>query len=563
MQWDKSFRVKVNAHELPMPEARKLNKTKKRGIELVRALNISDWMQANNYVEVEAYRASYVADMFRGLVVAELVQERDTQDIIATITKRQPKLQQQQGDPPVKTETSSSSAVPLSTFRPNPKQCSVCFSTKDLLRCSRCKNEWYCGEEHQREHWATHRQVCQPPTAEQEREREAFEKHRDAASNHSNSTLPAASAAAAAAPAAPGKTRLRMPARRVKREGAAASSSGGGGDSDVELVDDDIAEVDTIVSLKDSISQERIELAAKGRACSHLPCFDVSTFLQLSQQSGVWQCPICYVGVTWEDVVIDAEMNAVLREVDAEINQIRVKPDGSYEPIDNEPARKRQKTAADSGRSTAAPAASSSSARYGQPAAPVSPLSVSSPVSSSSSPSTREFPPAVTNGHAVRPSSSSPPIPSPAPVLPAAGPSCSSSSSRPPSVFDAERADYLNVDAARFPAPNAASASAALHPADEDRSGGYYDDRNPPEDFLLRSYTPLFDLPQSPNTYLASSPVPMQSVQAGQPPPPAAAPPPVSMRGSSLLASSSSAAAGGGGRFAGQTLEDAIVIDDD
>ena len=438
--WDKSFRVKVNAHEVIIPEAKKLSKTKKKGVELVRPLQVGEWCGATNYCEVEVVRASYLVEMFRGAVVIELIRERTTEEIVKQIKERQPTMPSSSSLPAVKAEQSPSPAPPsLRVWKPNPKRCAVCHGMKDLLRCSRCKNEWYCNIEHQREHWATHRQHCHPPTDEQEKEREAYEKH----ASPPSTTTPASSspqpttAAASVSPsasvgvqlAANGRTRLRMPVKQENKEGAEVSVVGE--DSDVE--EDDLAEVDTIVSLKDLLLQDRIKLAVKGRQCSHLPCFDLSTFLELSQQSGVWQCPICHKGVLWDDVVVDAEMNAVLREVDEECMQIRVKPDGSYEPID-EQSKKRQKTEPTTSSSSSAAAASSfartsatasGSNKYtSYIAGPTSPLSISPvstptstsdvairPYPSSSASSSSAMAAAAGNGHSF-----STGVPSPQPV---------------------------------------------------------------------------------------------------------------------------------------------------
>ena len=218
--WDKSFRVKVNAHEVVIPEPKKLSKTKKKGVELVRPLQIGEWCGATNYLEVEVVRASYLVEMFRGVVAVELMCERSTDEIVELIKARQPALQlalssdsSSSSSPVVKHELLSSPppSSSLHVWRPNPKRCAVCHGTKDLLRCSRCKNEWYCGIEHQRDHWATHRQQCHPPTEEQEKEREAYEKHtavpaQPVAVSPSSSTQPAGVTLAAN-----GRTRLRMP----------------------------------------------------------------------------------------------------------------------------------------------------------------------------------------------------------------------------------------------------------------------------------------------------------------------------------------------------------------
>ena len=38
--------------------------------------------------------------------------------------------------------------------------CSVCGSTSDLKRCSRCKKVSYCCIEHQKKDWTTHKKLC-------------------------------------------------------------------------------------------------------------------------------------------------------------------------------------------------------------------------------------------------------------------------------------------------------------------------------------------------------------------------------------------------------------------
>jgi len=134
----------------------------------------------------------------------------------------------------------------------------------------------YCGPEHQRAHWPTHRDSCVAPTPQQDAEREAMEKR----------------AAQLAMLGPNGRTKLVMPVR-VKDESnggvGGAAGGAGGGDSDIE---EGVEEVDSLVSLRCPLSIERYAIPARGKNCAHLTCFDLRTFLEFSQQSGVWQCQL-------------------------------------------------------------------------------------------------------------------------------------------------------------------------------------------------------------------------------------------------------------------------------
>lgn len=51
-QWDRNFNVSVNSNWIKIPEPKKAVKSKKKGIEVIRALDISAHIQLNNIVEV-------------------------------------------------------------------------------------------------------------------------------------------------------------------------------------------------------------------------------------------------------------------------------------------------------------------------------------------------------------------------------------------------------------------------------------------------------------------------------------------------------------------------------
>lgn len=47
---------------------------------------------------------------------------------------------------------------------PSTKKCGICGKAAPSL-CSRCKQVGYCGVEHQRQDWSTHKKICGKQTA--------------------------------------------------------------------------------------------------------------------------------------------------------------------------------------------------------------------------------------------------------------------------------------------------------------------------------------------------------------------------------------------------------------
>lgn len=80
--------------------------------------------------------------------------------------------------PPAAPAASTSASTPTPTPTPNPEasaaaaatarpSCGLpgCLVLAPPLRCSRCKLQHYCCEEHQRAHFPTHKTTCRPPPA--------------------------------------------------------------------------------------------------------------------------------------------------------------------------------------------------------------------------------------------------------------------------------------------------------------------------------------------------------------------------------------------------------------
>eukprot|EP00493_Phyllostaurus_siculus_P027696 UN28044 len=79
---------------------------------------------------------------FVGIVVAELSETHSIQDMMERVETRC------RG---VTTPVSKSCA-----YKP------MCSRTENLLRCSQCKVQWYCCQDHQRKDWPIHSKRCYP-----------------------------------------------------------------------------------------------------------------------------------------------------------------------------------------------------------------------------------------------------------------------------------------------------------------------------------------------------------------------------------------------------------------
>ncbi|KAL1393013.1 hypothetical protein HDK64DRAFT_259158 [Phyllosticta capitalensis] len=67
-------------------------------------------------------------------------------------------------------------------MRPLRRECVLCYSQDDFLRCGACKVARYCSREHQKEDWVMHKIFCKPVTKEQknlDKEETALRAHPD------------------------------------------------------------------------------------------------------------------------------------------------------------------------------------------------------------------------------------------------------------------------------------------------------------------------------------------------------------------------------------------------
>jgi len=156
----------------------------------------------------------------------------------------------------------------------NQKKCEICKKNTGLLRCSRCKNIWYCCVKHQQKHWFKHQRFCKPY-----------------------------------------KKPPLLPKLNYKN------------------ADDEIQLGETRISLRCPLSIKRIMVPVRGLHCNHPQCFDLRSFFGFCSRTYLWRCPVCSKSVKFENLYIDEEMQKVLDDTDDKISQVCLYPDGRYKLI--------------------------------------------------------------------------------------------------------------------------------------------------------------------------------------------------------------------------------------
>ncbi|CCD14534.1 unnamed protein product [Trypanosoma congolense IL3000] len=69
---------------------------------------------------------------------------------------------------------------------------------------------------------------------------------------------------------------------------------------------------EAVVTLRCPLSYSRIQMAGRGRHCTHLACFDVVTFVKSCLRSNSWNCPICDGPILIDDVRMDRTVQAAI-----------------------------------------------------------------------------------------------------------------------------------------------------------------------------------------------------------------------------------------------------------
>ncbi|KAM0428239.1 hypothetical protein ACHAPT_007140 [Fusarium lateritium] len=94
--------------------------------------------------------------------------------------------------------------------------------------------------------------------------------------------------------------------------------------------DPDVVATSQVLSLKCPLSYMRLSLPCRGLSCSHIQCFDATSYLQLQEQGPQWQCPICSKSATFDQLAVDEYVRDILTRTSKNLESVTIEPDGEW-----------------------------------------------------------------------------------------------------------------------------------------------------------------------------------------------------------------------------------------
>ncbi|KAL5005508.1 hypothetical protein ScPMuIL_018964 [Solemya velum] len=96
--------------------------------------------------------------------------------------------------------------------------------------------------------------------------------------------------------------------------------------------DSEIATTSLRVSLTCPLGKMRIQIPCRASTCSHLQCFDASTYMCMNEKKPTWTCPVCDKPAPFHKLMIDGLFVEICRQA-SEYNDIQFVEDGSWSPL--------------------------------------------------------------------------------------------------------------------------------------------------------------------------------------------------------------------------------------
>nr|XP_054926859.1 E3 SUMO-protein ligase PIAS3-like [Dermacentor andersoni] len=95
---------------------------------------------------------------------------------------------------------------------------------------------------------------------------------------------------------------------------------------------DDVTVTSVDVSLTCPLSQKRMQIPCRAIECTHLQCFDATSYLEANEARPTWTCPVCGKWADLPSLVVDELFVTIVAEAPADCDTVVFHHDGSWTP---------------------------------------------------------------------------------------------------------------------------------------------------------------------------------------------------------------------------------------
>ncbi|KAG5929649.1 hypothetical protein E4U53_002406 [Claviceps sorghi] len=94
--------------------------------------------------------------------------------------------------------------------------------------------------------------------------------------------------------------------------------------------DPDVVATSQVLSLKCPLSYMRLDVPCRSLSCTHIQCFDATSYLQLQEQGPQWLCPICSKSAPFEQLAVDEYVRDILTNTSKDLETVVIEPNGHW-----------------------------------------------------------------------------------------------------------------------------------------------------------------------------------------------------------------------------------------
>ncbi|KJZ73377.1 hypothetical protein HIM_07171 [Hirsutella minnesotensis 3608] len=94
--------------------------------------------------------------------------------------------------------------------------------------------------------------------------------------------------------------------------------------------DPDVVATSQVLSLKCPLSYMRLAVPCRSLSCTHVQCFDATSYLQLQEQGPQWLCPICNKSAPFDQLAVDDYVKDILENTPKDLEAVTIEPNGRW-----------------------------------------------------------------------------------------------------------------------------------------------------------------------------------------------------------------------------------------